>query len=74
MEDKASWDQTDKYRPVVDSALKVRCMVTFIDDFNLHAGYRVFLNVVDLGGLERKRERNVSPLLLEMRQKRMGWI
>lgn len=73
MEDKASWGQTDKYGPVVDPALKVRCVVTFIDDLNLHAGYGVFLNVVDLGGLERKRERRVSPFLWEMRQERMGW-
>lgn len=64
MEDKASWGQTNKYSPIVDSALKERWIITFIDDLNLYTDYGVFLYVVDLGGLERKRERERGRELL----------
>jgi len=78
LEDKASRGQTSRYNPVVALALKVRCIITFIDDLNLYNGYGVFLYVVDLGGLERKRERerdaDASFFLLVMRHKRIGVI
>lgn len=57
LKDKASWDLINKHYPIVDPALKVWCMITFVDDLNLHIGYGVFLDVVDLGGLERREIR-----------------
>lgn len=35
-------------------------MLTFIDDLNFYIGYGVFLFVVDLSGLGRKRETFLS--------------
>lgn len=57
MVDEASLGQPNKHRPVVDPLLEVGWKVAFIDDLDLYSGYRVFPNIADLGGLERKRER-----------------
>lgn len=68
MEDKAFWGCTNRYYSCVGTELEVWCVVTFIDDLNLHTDYGVFLFVVDLGGLEthihrrktdREREREM---------------
>lgn len=57
MVDEALLGQPNKHRPVVDPLLEVGWKVAFIDDLDLYSGYRVFPNIADLGGLERKRER-----------------